>query len=238
MAEEIGAWQPTSGRRRALSLNKAVKATVLYFKNNLTQEVIAELLDVAQSTISRCIAALEPVIAAVLQDFVPSDAEVSAMAGARVTVVDGSLCPCWSWADAPELYSGKHHDRPYPPVRGHIGRRPPPRLRPAARSIPRRQGLHRHRDHRPDRPVQHDRRQGIPRDGSCHSLPKATGGQLLEWQKALNTDINRRRHVAERVIANFKTWRTMHTDYRRPRHTYLTAFRAVRALHFYQLRSA
>jgi DDE superfamily endonuclease len=23
-------------------------------------------------------------------------------------MVDGSLCPCWSWADAPELYSGKH----------------------------------------------------------------------------------------------------------------------------------
>jgi YD repeat-containing protein len=23
-------------------------------------------------------------------------------------VVEGSLCPCWSWADAPELYSGKH----------------------------------------------------------------------------------------------------------------------------------
>jgi YD repeat-containing protein len=23
-------------------------------------------------------------------------------------VVDGSLCPCWSWADSSELYSGKH----------------------------------------------------------------------------------------------------------------------------------
>jgi hypothetical protein len=23
-------------------------------------------------------------------------------------VVDGSLLTCWSWADAPELYSGKH----------------------------------------------------------------------------------------------------------------------------------
>ncbi len=26
----------------------------------------------------------------------------------RVGVVDGSLCPCWSWAEVPELYSGKH----------------------------------------------------------------------------------------------------------------------------------
>ena len=23
-------------------------------------------------------------------------------------LVDGSLTPCWSWKDAPELYSGKH----------------------------------------------------------------------------------------------------------------------------------
>lgn len=23
-------------------------------------------------------------------------------------VIDGSLLPCWSWADHPELYSGKH----------------------------------------------------------------------------------------------------------------------------------
>jgi hypothetical protein len=94
VSEEIGRWHPVAGRRRALSLNQAVKATVMYFKNNLTQEVIAELLDVAQSTVPRYIAALESVIMTVLNDFVLSDAEVSEVAAARVTVVDGSLCPC------------------------------------------------------------------------------------------------------------------------------------------------
>jgi tetratricopeptide (TPR) repeat protein len=38
--------------------------------------------------------------------------------------------------------------------------------------------------------------------------------------------------VIERAVANFKTWRCMFTDYRRPLRIYPTAFRTVRALHF------
>jgi hypothetical protein len=67
---------------------------------------------------------------------------------------------------------------------------------------------------------------------------KPAHGELLDWQKEFNTAINKRRWIAEREIANFKTWRIMHTDYRRPRHTYPAAFQAVRALHFFKLRSA
>jgi hypothetical protein len=60
---------------------------------------------VDQPTISRAISDLEEVIAEVLEEFVPDLVEES---GGRVVVVDGSLWPCWSWADAPELRSGKH----------------------------------------------------------------------------------------------------------------------------------
>ena len=67
---------------------------------------------------------------------------------------------------------------------------------------------------------------------------KPAGGKLLKWQKEFNTAINKIRYVIERAIANFKTWRCMHTAYRRPRHTYAKAFRAVRALHFFKLRFA
>ena len=35
------------------------------------------------------------------------------------------------------------------------------------------------------------------------------------------------------VIANFKTWRIMHTDYRRPLATFPETISAVVALHFY-----
>lgn len=44
--------------------------------------------------------------------------------------------------------------------------------------------------------------------------------------------------MIERAIAHFKTWRCMHTDYRRPERTYATAFNTVRALHFFTLRFA
>lgn len=72
----------------------------MYFRTNVTEEVIAELLFVDQSTISWMISDLEGVITEVLAEFVPNLAEE--MDG-RIGVVDGSLCPCWSRADAPEL---------------------------------------------------------------------------------------------------------------------------------------
>ncbi|MGH3327938.1 MAG: transposase [Streptomycetales bacterium] len=45
--------------------------------------------------------------------------------------------------------------------------------------------------------------------------------------------INKIRYVIEQVIANFKTWRIMHTDYRRPLATFTTTISTVIALHFY-----
>ena len=91
--DAIGVWQRPTGRRRCVTVPVAVKVTVMYFKNNLPQEVIGELLGISQSTVSRLIARLEPVIAAVLADYVPPPAQV--LAG-RVTLVDGTLTPCWS----------------------------------------------------------------------------------------------------------------------------------------------
>ena len=104
--DHIDSWDAPTGRPRALTLGAAVKATVMYL-NNLTQEVVAELLAVSQPTVSRVITKIEPVIAQVLTDHVPDLPE--ALTG-RVAVLDGTLTPCWSWADAPELYSGKHHN--------------------------------------------------------------------------------------------------------------------------------
>lgn len=45
---------------------------------------------------------------------------------------------------------------------------------------------------------------------------KPPGGKLLDWQKEFNKQVNTIRAIVEQVIANFKTWRIMHTDYRRP----------------------
>ncbi len=47
-----------------------------------------------------------------------------------------------------------------------------------------------------------------------------------------NTTINRVRYLIERVIANLKTWRVLHTDYRRPYNTFETTIQAVTGLIF------
>lgn len=63
---------------------------------------------------------------------------------------------------------------------------------------------------------------------------KSSSGKLLDWQKEFNTQVNKIRYIIEQVIANFKTWRIMHTDYRRPLSTFSATISAVIALHFYK----
>src|SRR5574341_544772 len=104
VGERVG-WSSPTRRPRPLTLEQAVEATLIYFKNNRTEEVITELMFVDQSTISRAIADIEVVIADALADWVP---DLDEAVRGTATVVDGSLLPCWSWSDNPELYSGKH----------------------------------------------------------------------------------------------------------------------------------
>ena len=56
---------------------------------------------------------------------------------------------------------------------------------------------------------------------------KPAGSELLDWQKEFNTLGNKIRRVIEQVIANFKAWRIMHTDYRRPVETFNVTASAV-----------
>ena len=92
-------WDYGRGRPRELTLHQAVKVVVMYFRTNITQELITERLFVDQSTISRTLSDLEEIIAEALDEFVP---ELPEEIEGRVAIVDGSLCPCWSWADAPQ----------------------------------------------------------------------------------------------------------------------------------------
>ena len=229
-------WDSGLGRPKQLTLLQAVKATVMYFRTNVTEEVIAELLFVDQSTISRVITNLEGIIAEVLDEFVP---DLTEEMDGRVGVVDGSLCPCWSWADAPELWSGKHKTTGHTHLfvsnlsgeLTHISDPLPGKTHDAKAvdDLGLTEILHR------DNSLGD---KGFIGTGPTTPFRKPPGGELLDWQKEFNTTINKIRYVIERAIANFKTWRCMLTDYRRPRRTYKAAFRAVRALHFFKLRFA
>jgi hypothetical protein len=57
--------------------------------------------------------------------------------------------------------------------------------------------------------------------------------EARELSPRMRKQINKIRYVIEQVIANFKTWRIMHTDYRRPLATFPETISAVVALHFY-----
>ncbi len=233
VCDHLGAWVAPTGRPRALALGAAVKATVMYLKNNLTQEVIGELVGVSQSTVSRVITEIEPVIAQVLANHVPDLPE--ALTG-RVAVLDGTLTPCWSWADAPELYSGKHHTTGHNhqvvvTLDGrllHLGDPLPGRTHDT-RAV-RETGLLDVLD-----PPNTIADKGYVGTGLLTPVRKPPGQELPPGQKDFNTQINALRAVVERAISHLKTWRALHTDYRRPRASYPTAFAAIRALHFFKL---
>ena len=234
--EERVVWDCGVGRPRGLTLRQAVKATIMYFKTNVTEEVIGELLFVDQATVSRAISDLEGVIAEVLAEFVP---DLATELAERVGIVDGSLCPCWSWADAPELYSGKHKTTGHAHLfvcdtdgeLVHVSD-PLPGKTHDAKALD---------DTGLSELLGADNSigdKGFIGKGPTTPFRKPADGELLDWQKEFNTAINKIRYVIERAIANFKTWRCLFTDYRRPRRTYSTAFHAIRALHFFKLRFA
>ena len=67
-------------------------------------------------------------------------------------------------------------------------------------------------------------------------IRKPAHRELLDWEKEFNQQINRIRSIIERIIADLKTCRILHTDYRRPFATFTQTIATVIALRFYQLR--
>ena len=90
---------------RVLGLFLCVRLTLTYLRHNLPQELLAELYGVSQATASRVITAYTPLIARALEVSVPT---VEDLDPTVQLIVDGTLLQCWSWAEHPELYSGKH----------------------------------------------------------------------------------------------------------------------------------
>jgi len=80
-------------------------ANGLYLRRNRVQCELAETYAVSQSTISRAISTVTPLLARALARFVPVAEE---LVPGQQYIVDGTLLPCWSWATHPRLYSGKH----------------------------------------------------------------------------------------------------------------------------------
>ena len=179
----------------------------------------------------RAITGITPLLEKVLRKYVPTADELN---DKIQYIVDGTLLPCWSWASHPKLYSGKHKTTGMnvqvactlsgnlawisDPINGN---------RHDSYCLSE-SGVHRTLD-----PGNWIGDKGYVGHDMITPIKKPIHRELLDWEKEFNTQINKVRYVIEQTIANFKTWRIMHTDYRRPLATFATTISAVIGLHFY-----
>jgi hypothetical protein len=220
-------WPPVLG------LFTSVVVTLTYLRRNRVQAELGETFGVSQPTISRAVTALTPILARVLTGYVPVAEELDPRTH---YIVDGTLLPCWSWAGQPQLYSGKHkrtglNVQVACDLDGRLAWISDPcdgcRHDTAALRI---SGV---LDTLEANNWVGDK--GYVGNGMITPIKKPAHRTLLDWEKELNTAINKIRYLIEQAIANVKTWRILHTDYRRPLATFNETISAVVALEFYRI---
>ena len=216
-----------------LGLHKAIVVTLAYLRRNRVQAELAEAFGVSQSTISRAITALTPILGRVLGDYVPVAEDLDPT---RHYIIDGTLLPCWSWESLPGLYSGKHKTTGMnvqvacdlsgrlvwisDPIEGRRHDTAALRLTGILDTMDTHNWLG---------------DKGYIGNDMITPFRKPAYRKLLDWEKKFNTAVNQLRYKIERAIANVKTWRILHTDYRRPFTTFTETISTVIALHFYKL---
>jgi len=216
-----------------LGLYQSVVVALSYMRRNRVQAEIAESVGVSQPTISRAITGVTPLINQAMADFVPTADDLSPDVQ---YVVDGTLLPCWSWRSCTALFSGKHKTTGMSvqvcctldgrlawisdPVTGNRHDSYAINASGALVTL---------------NPADWMGDKGYVGNDMITPCKKPQGGELKDWQKQYNSQINRIRWIIEQVIANFKTWRIMHTDYRRPLETFTETISCVIGLHFYRM---
>lgn len=226
-AGEVIQFPPTLG------LFTCVCVALVYLRRNYRQVELAEWYDTSQASISRAIAGVTGWLERALREHVPVADELPAD---EQLVVDGTLVPCWSWADRRDLYSGKHKTTGMNlqvacDLAGRLSwvSDPVPGSRHDAAAIDIAGLLTSDND-----TIDHIGDKGYIGKGMLTPIRKPTHRDLLEWEKDFNTAVNRIRYAIERAIANLKTWRILHTDYRRPIETFEQTIATVIALEFFR----
>jgi DDE superfamily endonuclease len=215
-----------------LGLFTSVAVTLTHLRRNHVQQELAEYCGVSQPAISRAITAITPELARVMRQFTPT---AEALPSDEQLIVDGILVSCWSWDNHSELYSGKHHTTG---LNIQVACDLAGRLRWISDPV-----------------------EGCRHDSAALRLPGVLDGadtqnwiggkgytgldmitpirkpphrELLDWEKKFNTAISKIRWKIEQTIANLKTWRILHTDYRRPLATFADTISAVIGLQLYR----
>ncbi len=77
-------------------------------RQNIIEDVSADIFGVAQSTISRCITFLTPFAEKATEEDRPTEEDAAEATRGAIALVDGTLWPCWSWDGESELWAGKY----------------------------------------------------------------------------------------------------------------------------------
>ena len=72
-------WDKETGRPKSLSLREAIMVTLPYKRQNMIEEVIADLFGVSQGTVSEIITEFTPLIAQATEEFRPDAEEAKQM---------------------------------------------------------------------------------------------------------------------------------------------------------------
>ena len=230
-------WDKGEGRPRELSLREALVVTCGYLRQNIIEDVWAEFFGVAQSTISRCITFLTPLVEKATEEDRPAAADAAEATRGVIALVDGTLWPCWSWDGERELWSGKYK------TTGH-GSLIVANLHGRITFV--------------SEPVTGNQHDMAKLKGSAvEKILKEAGGvfgdkgfigtdyittpirkpecrELLQWEHEWNNQVSSFRTPVERAVATLKTWRILFTDYRRPLKTFKESFRAAIGLYFFK----
>ena len=210
--------------------------TLLYKRQNIIEEVIADLFGVSQGTVSEIITELTPLIAQATEEFRPDAEDAKQMTRGRLALVDGTLWPCWSWERAPEMWAGKYK------TTGHgsliIGDEfgniifvsdPAPGY---DHDMKKREGEVKNILDLAGSVIADKRFQG---SGYVTPAKKPQHRELYTREHEYNSQVSSIRAPIERAVAHLKTWKILFTDYRRPLNTFLDSFRAAIGLYFFEL---
>jgi hypothetical protein len=237
-ARLVEPWQKKVGRPKSCGLYGAVEVACMYIRQNGTQEFIGDLRDVSQPTVSRIVTTVVPIIKAVLEAFVPTAKDAIKLVKGKVCLVDGTITPCWSYAEHPELWSRKKGTTGFnaqllslldgTPI--YISDPLPGKTHDAAAftGTPVGEIIKNSGGAIADKGYQ----------GHVDATPRKTprGGELSPRDKECNAEISALRSPIERMVAHFKNWKALHTDYRRPYRTYRDTYDAARGLFFFSIK--
>jgi hypothetical protein len=230
-------WDKNTGRPRELTFREAIVVVCGYMRQNIVEDVWADIFDVDQSTISRIITLLTPLVEQATAGFRPSPDEAAEATRGAIALVDGTLWPCWSWEAESRLWSGKYK------TTGH-----------GSLIVTNLQG-HVTFVSEPVTGNQHDMAKltgstveailmkagGVLGDKGfigteyiTTPIRKPECRELLQWEHEWNNQVSSFRAPVERAVANLKAWRILFTDYRRPLKTFKSSFHAAIGLYFFK----